>query len=144
MQPLYAAPPHVVPTSAPQVHVVNVLMFGAKPINTTCPNCRADVKSTTVTTPRTLAHLGCLALCLSGYFEILITEFNLMIDAFDFFFLTDSGSAAACHIALTPARRPNTLVPTARPSSASTMAEIGCDLVCFSVPPFAIEISLAT
>jgi len=71
IQPLHSAPSHTVPTSAPQmqvqaVHVVNVVMVGPKPINTTCPNCRAEIKTTTVTTPRALAHLGCLALCLTG------------------------------------------------------------------------------
>lgn len=68
MQPLHPAPSHTVPTHAPvmQMQVVNVIMVGPRPINTNCPNCRADVKTTTITTPRTMAHLGCLALCLTG------------------------------------------------------------------------------
>ncbi|XP_059469382.1 lipopolysaccharide-induced tumor necrosis factor-alpha factor homolog [Neocloeon triangulifer] len=68
IQPLHPAPSHTVPSGPTvQMHVVNVVMVGPRPIHTTCPNCSSEVKTTTVTTPRAMAHLGCLALCLTGF-----------------------------------------------------------------------------
>ncbi|XP_065349942.1 lipopolysaccharide-induced tumor necrosis factor-alpha factor homolog [Cloeon dipterum] len=71
VQPLHPAPSHTVPGGGGpivhQMHVVNVVMVGPSPIHTACPNCGAEVKTMTVTTPKSMAHLGCIALCLTGF-----------------------------------------------------------------------------
>ncbi|XP_046753339.1 lipopolysaccharide-induced tumor necrosis factor-alpha factor-like [Diprion similis] len=75
-QPRPAAPYPQQQNTAPQSYVtpaqIQVVQrtvtyaVGPNPIKMLCPNCRADIKTTTVSEHQTNAHICCIILCLLG------------------------------------------------------------------------------
>lgn len=53
----------------PEVRVIHqhvAYALGPSSVKMTCPTCRADIKSTTISDPQPSAHICCIVLCLFG------------------------------------------------------------------------------
>lgn len=67
----YMQAPHVAPQSfaPPQVQVIHQTIayaLGPNSVKMSCPTCRADIKTTTVSDHQASAHICCIILCLLG------------------------------------------------------------------------------
>lgn len=77
LPPSYSAPQHNFVPPAPQdirvLHQHVGFSLGPNPEKMTCPTCRANIKTTTVSDHQPSAHICCIILCILGWVIIYLS-----------------------------------------------------------------------